>query len=87
MWRGRLGPGVAEILKPSLLAGALVALLVIYRRVLSPLLGQNCRFHPTCSLYALDAIRAYGALRGGWMAVRRVSRCHPYHQGGLDPVP
>ncbi len=78
---------MVEVAKPSLLASALTALLVIYRRMLSPLLGQNCRFHPTCSLYALDAIRAYGALRGGWMAVRRVSRCHPFHEGGLDPVP
>ena len=78
---------VTEVTKSSLLAGVLIGLLVVYRRLLSPLLGQNCRFYPTCSRYALDAIRAYGALRGGWMAVRRVSRCHPYHQGGLDPVP
>jgi putative membrane protein insertion efficiency factor len=87
MWTERRHPGVAEVTNPSLLARVLITLLVIYRRLLSPLLGQNCRFHPTCSVYALDAIRAYGALRGGGMAVRRVSRCHPYHQGGLDPVP
>ena len=78
---------MAEVAKPSLLAAVLIGLLMIYRRLISPLLGQNCRFHPTCSRYAVDAIRAYGALGGGWMAVRRVSRCHPYHQGGLDPVP
>ena len=78
---------MAEVGKPSLFAGILIAFLVIYRRLLSPLLGANCRFYPTCSQYALGAIRAHGALRGGWMAVRRVSRCHPFHQGGLHPVP
>ena len=78
---------MAEVGKPSLFAGILIACLVIYRRLISPLLGANCRFYPTCSQYALGAIRAHGALRGGWMAVRRVSRCHPFHEGGLDPVP
>ena len=78
---------MAEVGKPSLFAGILIAFLVIYRRLLSPLLGANCRFYPTCSQYALGAIRAHGGLRGGWMAVRRVSRCHPFHEGGLDPVP
>lgn len=72
---------------PSLLARLLVLLLVVYRRWISPWLGQNCRFHPTCSRYALEAIEAHGALRGGWLALRRVSRCHPFHEGGLDPVP
>ncbi len=78
---------MAEVTKPSLLAGILIGLLMIYRRLLSPLLGQNCRFHPTCSRYAVDAIRAHGALRGSWMALGRVSRCQPFHEGGLDPVP
>ena len=72
---------------PGILARLLIALLVVYRKVLSPLLGQNCRFHPTCSRYAIEAIRTHGAARGGWLAVRRVSRCHPFHEGGLDPVP
>jgi putative membrane protein insertion efficiency factor len=72
---------------PSLLARLFLALLVVYRKLISPWLGQNCRFHPTCSRYAAEAIRAHGALRGGWLAIRRVGRCHPFHEGGLDPVP
>ncbi len=72
---------------PGLLARLLVVLLGLYRRWISPLLGQNCRFHPTCSRYAIEAIEAHGAVRGGWLALRRVSRCHPFHEGGLDPVP
>ena len=58
-----------------------------YRKVLSPLLGQNCRYNPTCSTYALESITRYGSLRGGWMAAKRVGRCHPFRDGGNDPVP
>lgn len=58
-----------------------------YRLLLSPLLGQRCRFAPTCSRYALDALEGHGALKGSWLAVRRVGRCHPWHPGGHDPVP
>lgn len=79
--------GAVRARTPSLLARLLIVLLLLYRRLLSPLLGQNCRFHPTCSCYALDAIRVHGALRGGCLALRRLSRCHPFHEGGLDPVP
>lgn len=71
----------------GLLARLLIAILVVYRKLVSPLLGPSCRFHPTCSRYAIEAIRAHGAFRGTWLALRRVSRCHPFHEGGLDPVP
>lgn len=58
-----------------------------YRRFISPLLGQNCRYHPTCSSYALESITRYGSIRGGWMAAKRIGRCHPFREGGHDPVP
>ncbi|MEP7055085.1 MAG: membrane protein insertion efficiency factor YidD [Actinomycetota bacterium] len=58
-----------------------------YRRALSPLLGKRCRFHPTCSAYAETALREYGPVRGSWLAVRRIGRCHPFNPGGYDPVP
>jgi len=65
----------------------LIGLISGYRRFISPLLGPRCRFYPSCSAYALEAIRVHGAGRGSWLAVRRLSRCHPFHPGGLDPVP
>jgi uncharacterized protein len=65
----------------------LVGLLTVYRRFISPLLGPRCRFYPSCSAYALEAVQLHGALRGSWLTVRRLSRCHPFHAGGLDPVP
>ena len=58
-----------------------------YRVFLSPLKPPSCRYIPTCSEYALIAIEKYGAMKGGWMAVKRVLRCHPFHKGGYDPVP
>ncbi|MBL1276087.1 MAG: membrane protein insertion efficiency factor YidD [Ectothiorhodospiraceae bacterium] len=65
----------------------LISILRIYQLVLSPLLGPRCRFYPSCSCYAQTALERYGVLRGGWMSVRRLSRCHPWHPGGVDPVP
>jgi len=65
----------------------LLALLRAYQYAIRPLLGANCRFYPSCSDYAKEAIERHGAARGAWFAVRRVGRCHPYHSGGFDPVP
>ena len=63
------------------------ALLRIYQYVFRPMLGQNCRFYPSCSDYAMEAIDKHGALRGSWLAIKRIGRCHPWHPGGYDPVP
>jgi putative membrane protein insertion efficiency factor len=66
---------------------ALVALIRLYRFVLSACLGHRCRFEPSCSSYAIDAIERHGCIRGGYLAVRRIARCHPWHPGGIDLVP
>jgi uncharacterized protein len=65
----------------------LIFILRGYKLFVSPLLGPRCRFAPTCSEYAMEAVGRFGALRGGWMALRRIGRCHPLHPGGYDPVP
>lgn len=65
----------------------LVAFLRAYRFSISPLYGQVCRYHPTCSAYALEAVQTHGAVRGSWLAARRVLRCHPWAAGGVDHVP
>jgi uncharacterized protein len=65
----------------------LVLLIRGYRFAISPLYGQVCRYHPTCSAYALEAVTEHGSLRGSWLAVRRIARCHPWAAGGVDPVP
>ncbi|AFY36688.1 UPF0161 protein yidD [[Leptolyngbya] sp. PCC 7376] len=58
-----------------------------YRVLISPLFPASCRFQPTCSQYALDAVEEYGVLRGSWLAIKRILRCHPFAEGGYDPVP
>jgi hypothetical protein len=65
----------------------LIAAVRGYQYALRPMLGANCRFYPSCSDYAREAIERHGAMRGSWLAARRVCRCHPYHPGGFDPVP
>ena len=65
----------------------LIGLLKAYRFAISPLYGQVCRYHPTCSAYALEAVTVHGGIKGSWLAVRRVARCHPWAAGGYDPVP
>ena len=65
----------------------LTALITVYRWFVSPLLGPNCRFHPSCSCYAQQAIEVHGAARGSWLALKRIARCHPWNPGGYDPVP
>ncbi|MDH3729659.1 MAG: membrane protein insertion efficiency factor YidD [Acidimicrobiia bacterium] len=59
----------------------------LYQRLLSPILGRNCRYLPTCSQYAYEAVGEYGVIKGGWMGIRRLGRCHPWRDGGYDPVP
>lgn len=71
----------------ALIQRLLLALITVYRYTLSPFLGQRCRFYPSCSAYAAEALTKYGALRGSWLAAKRVCRCHPFHPGGHDPVP
>ncbi len=68
------------------MTAAALALLGFYKRWLSPLLPSACRFHPTCSVYMMEAIRSHGLARGVWQGLRRISRCHPFHEGGFDPV-
>ena len=65
----------------------LIFLIRAYQYLISPLLGPRCRFYPSCSCYAEEALRVHGVMKGGWLALKRISRCHPWHPGGVDPVP
>jgi putative membrane protein insertion efficiency factor len=68
---------------------ARVAILLVkgYQKMVSPYLGQHCRFHPTCSHYCIDALRQHGMVCGLWLGLKRICKCHPFHPGGVDPVP
>lgn len=65
----------------------LMFIIKIYQKAISPLMPPSCRFHPTCSNYGIEALETHGALKGSWLTIRRISKCHPFHEGGLDPVP
>lgn len=65
----------------------IIGLIRLYQWVISPLIGPRCRFHPTCSHYAIEAINRHGVLKGGWLACKRLLKCQPLHPGGYDPVP
>lgn len=65
----------------------LITVIKVYQKWISPMLGPNCRFNPSCSSYALQAIKLHGALKGSWLAAKRIVKCHPLHAGGDDPVP
>ena len=65
----------------------LILLIRFYQKFISPATVPKCRFYPTCSSYALESIQRFGALKGSWLAMRRISKCHPFHEGGFDPVP
>ena len=64
-----------------------ILLIKLYRYAFSPYLGNHCRFSPSCSCYAEQAFTRYGIIKGGWLSLRRIARCHPWHPGGLDPLP
>jgi putative membrane protein insertion efficiency factor len=70
-----------------MIASVLIAGITVYRRAISPLLPNRCRFYPTCSHYALQALERHGALKGSWLTVKRIGKCHPFHPGGIDEVP
>ena len=84
---GILGSDQLIAVRRSLIASVLSLPIRGYQRWISPALPPACRFSPTCSAYALEALERHGALKGSWLAIRRIARCHPWHPGGDDPVP
>lgn len=73
--------------RTTLPAQIVIAPIRVYQRLISPLLGQICRFEPSCSRYTVEALQVHGALRGLWLGIRRIAKCQPFHAGGWDPVP
>lgn len=71
----------------SIFRSLAIGVIKAYRLIMSPWLGNHCRFHPTCSAYAIEAIQRHGVIYGGWLAIKRLACCHPWHEGGVDPVP
>lgn len=71
-------------MRPRRIVGRLIG---VYQKLVSPSMGANCRYRPTCSSYARQAVERFGVMKGGWLAMRRLGRCHPFHAGGYDPVP
>lgn len=71
----------------SVIKKGCIALIKLYQSIISPLIGPRCRFYPTCSEYAVQAIQSYGILQGAWLTIKRLSKCHPFHPGGIDTIP
>jgi uncharacterized protein len=71
----------------SMLKKAFIAIIRFYQVVISPIKPPTCRFYPTCSHYGLEAVQRFGPLKGGWLTIKRILKCHPFHPGGIDPVP
>ncbi|EAR64766.1 hypothetical protein B14911_24310 [Bacillus sp. NRRL B-14911] len=74
-------------MRQYMLQKMMIGLIRFYQIAISPLKPPSCRFYPTCSHYGLEAVKRFGPFKGGWLAVRRITKCHPFHPGGFDPVP
>jgi uncharacterized protein len=80
-------PVHVERMRQNMLQKMMIGLIRFYQIAISPLKPPSCRFYPTCSHYGLEAVKKFGPFKGGWLAVRRITKCHPFHPGGFDPVP